>query len=137
MSPFTWALKTMIKVSDTSLKRRMPVELARQVLVGGDVVGEEGEAVERGVAPGVEDQYRGALDDVEDDVSQSVGTEDVEDLLAHDGRGADGVGQRVRPRRDERRSEQKEGEDARHPDEGLARVGRFGTTKTRHSVRDR
>ena len=72
-------------------------QLARQVLVRGDVVGEEGEPVEGRVAPGVEDHDRRHQRDVIDDVPQAVGAEDVEHLLAHDRGVAGVVGDRVRP----------------------------------------
>ena len=112
-------------------------QLSGQVLVRRDVIRQEREAVERRVASGVEDHDRREQHQVVDDVADAVAAEDVQHLLADDGRRAGGVGDRVGPGREQRDAEQEEGQDARHRDEGLSRVGRLGATEARDAVRDR
>ena len=55
--------------------------MTREVLVGGDVVGEEREPVEGRIAAGVEDEYRGELHDEVKDVPRTGRAKDGADFL--------------------------------------------------------
>ena len=87
-------------------------QLSGQVGVLGHEAGQEGEAVEAGVAPGVEDEHGGELDDVEEELADRPGAQDVADLLGDHGRRTRHVGHGVGPVGDEGDPEDQKGQDA-------------------------
>ena len=111
-------------------------ELARQVLVGGHVVGQVGKAVETGVTTGEQDQGGGGQHQVIKHVSEAVITKDGEHLLRQHGGRSLFVGERVGPARQEGHAQQQSAEDAGHDHHDDASVVALGAAEGLHAVTD-
>ena len=92
------------------------------------------EAVEARVAPGEQDEHRRGLEQVEEDLSERVGPEDVVGLLGDDRRSALGVGHGVGEMGDERHTENEHAEDRAHHDEDPPGVDALGRAEGAHGV---
>ncbi len=103
-----------------------------QVVVAGDEVGEEREAVEAGVATGVEDEEGG---DLYHEVKETAAEDGLDLLGDHRGRAA-GVRDGVGPLGQQGGAEHEERQDRAHDDQGLAGMDRLGPTEGAHPVGD-
>ena len=113
-----------------------PGQLAGQEAVAGHEAGQEGEAVEAGVAAGVEDEHGGNQDEVVQGVTEEAGAEDLPDHLGDHGGRTELVRHGVGPAGQQCHPEDPEGQDRAHDHQGLAGVDRFGTPETGDAVGD-
>ena len=113
-----------------------PGQLAGQEGVLGHEAGQEGEAVEAGVAAGVEDEQGGQLDHVEEELAEARWSRRRRGPPGRPRSGTAGVGDGMGQVGQEGDPEHQEGQHRAHDHQGDAGVARLGAPEAGHPVGD-